>query len=511
MVFIPENIISYSARSFKLKCLMVLILLNVGHFYINGQDNILDRKYSFSYDSLCLVALFDSLAARYDFSFSYDASVVSGDSVVFAKVDSVKLDEWLLEMLDNEDLEIHVMENQIIISAEPARVSRKSIHIQGVVVDSLDQGPMSMVNIGVEGKTIGTATNIEGRFSLFLPLRYAGEKLFFSNLGYLRKQVEMPSEDTTLLVTLRETSVRLPEVLVRHVKPDVIMSEVNRRKSINYADDPLILTAFFRETIQQDEQFVNVSEAVIEIFKPPYSKEFAQERVRFVRGRKGVFSGDMELINFKLQGGPFLFSRVDIVRQGGILPDKDGNSQYEYSFEGMDYEHGRDVFVVGFEPRNDTGELLYEGKIRVDEETFAVVGATFEMTRKTIRKSREYLIRRDSRRFRTRPSFARYRIDYRPWGEKWVLNSVRGEVSMRITDREKRMRTVFHTVSEMLVTDLRPGERKEFRWSESFKSDYILSDEIESYDSDFWKRYNILRPDESIEKIFESGEKEKKN
>ncbi|MFW6268346.1 MAG: carboxypeptidase-like regulatory domain-containing protein, partial [Marinilabiliaceae bacterium] len=274
----------------------------------------------------------------------------------------------------------------------------------------------------------------------------------------------------------------------------------------NYASDPLILTAFFRETIQQDKVFVDVSEAVIEIFKPPYSKQFAQERVRFVKGRKGEAGGDMEMIDFKLQGGPLLFSRVDIVRQGGFLPDEQGRSRYQYTFEGVDYEHGRNVFVIGFEPHNDTGELLYEGEMRIDQESFAVVSAEFEMTRKTIRNSREYLIRRDSRRYRTRPFFARYHIDYRPWNDKWVLNKVRGEVSMRIVDKEKRIRTVFNTVSEMIITDLRPGDRREFRWSDSFRENYILSDQIESYDPEFWSHYNIISPDESIEKVFSQEE-----
>ncbi len=505
MIYVLKNKMLITAQYVLRLCLIVVLMLTVGITDSFAQNNhLLDKKYTFSFDSLRFSSLFDSLESRYGISFSYDASLIPGDSLILADADSVDLDEWLFSVLDNEDLKVHEMENQIIISAEPAKVSSQAIHIEGMVVDSMDHEPMGMVNIGVEGKTIGTATNKNGRFSLFLPAEYAGEKLVFSNLGYLREHIIIPSRDTTLSVELRDTSVRLPEVLVKHVKPDQIMKEVNRRKSSNYASEALILTAFFRETIQQDDQYVDVSEAVIEIAKPPYTREFAQERVRFVKGRKGEFSGDMETINFKLQGGPFLFSRVDIVRQGGFLPDERGNSKYEYTYEGLDYEHGRNVFIVGFEPHNDTGELLYEGEIRIDTETFAVVGATFEMTRKTIRKSREFLIRRDSRRFRTKPRFARYQIDYRPWKDKWVLNRVRGEVSMRIVDREKRIRTEFNTVSEMLVTDLRPGDRKEFRWSESFKADYILSDEIETYDSDFWSHYNIISPDESIEKIFQS-------
>ncbi|MFW5754455.1 MAG: carboxypeptidase-like regulatory domain-containing protein [Marinilabiliaceae bacterium] len=467
---------------------------------------ILEQRYSFSYDSIQLAELFDSLTTRYDISFSYDASLVPGDTVIQAEADSVALDKWLLDLLDNENLVVHEMEDQLVISDEPARMSRDAVRIEGVVVDSADRKPMSMVNIGIEGKTMGTATNQEGRFKVLVPPRYIGETLVFSNVGYLREKMNIPENDTTVSVTLAETSVELPEVLVKHVEPERIMKNVVRNKNRNYASDPLILTAFFRETIQQDEVFVDVSEAVIEIYKPPYSKQFAQERVRFVKGRKGEAGGDMEMIDFKLQGGPLLFSRVDIVRQGGFLPNEQGRSRYQYTFEGVDYEHGRNVFVIGFEPHNDTGELLYEGKMRIDQESFAVVGADFEMTKKTIRNSREYLIRRDSRRYRTRPFFARYRIDYRPWNDKWVLNKVRGEVSMRIVDKEKRIRTVFNTVSEMIITDLRPGDRREFRWGDSFRENYILSDQIESYDPEFWSQYNIISPDESIEKVFSREE-----
>jgi len=496
-----------TVKCFSLKELLVVVLFFSGGFFVLAQDHVLEQKYSFQYDSISVDDFLDSLSVRNDISFSYDASLIKGDSIINVSADSVFLDKWLKRTFRGEDLEVHQMDRQIIISSEPARIPSRSVHIEGMVIDSLTQEPMGMVNIGVAGKTIGTASNRQGRFDFYLPGEYAGEKLVFSSLGYLRDSLIIPPRDTSIVIALAETSVELPEVLVKFVEPDNIMQEVVRQKKNNYAADPLIMTAFFRESIQQDETYVDVSEAVIEIFKPPYYQEYALERVRFVKGRKGEFSGDMEMIDFKLQGGPFLFSRVDIVRQGGFLPDPEGNSVYKYSFKRMDYDHGRSVFVVGFEPHTDTGELLYEGEIFVDEKSFAIVGAIFEMTRKTIRKSREFLIRRDSRRFRTKPAFARYRIDYRPWKNKWVLNSVRGEVNMKVIDRKKNIRTVFNTVSELLVTDLRPGDRKEFRWNDSFKANYILSDQIESYDKDFWSRYNIISPEESVEKIFEkSGE-----
>jgi hypothetical protein len=113
------------------------------------------------------------------------------------------------------------------------------------------------------------------------------------------------------------------------------------------------------------------------------------------------------------------------------------------------------------------------------------------------------LIKRDARRFKTTPYFARYQVDYRPWGNLWVLNRVRGEVSLQIIDKARRKRSDFQTVSEMVVSDFIPCEsRPRLRWEETFKADYVLSDRIGSFDPDFWKNYNIIRPDDALEKVF---------
>ncbi len=485
-----------------MKYLFVFLLSFTLLFRGVAQEEVLNQRFSFNADSIGFGQLIDSLSLRFNISFSYDASLISADSILSVHADSVKLGDWLHSVVSRDEVQLYELERQVVIAREPARMPRQSIHILGRVTDVSDHRPLPMVNIGVEGETIGTATNMEGDFDLFLPSRFAGSNLTFSSLGYLRTVATIPSNDTTLNISLDQTVIQLPEVLVRYVKPSLIMAEVVRRKNENYASEPTILTAFFREIIQQDKRYVDVSEAVIEVYKPSYSLDWEPERVRFVKGRKGGETEDMDVINLKLQGGPFLFSQVDIIRAGGFLPDEKGQSVYEYSFNGVDYEQGRMVYMIGFKPFVDTGDLLYEGEIRVEQNSFAVTGATFQMTRNTIRKSREYLIRRDSRKFRTRPYFAKYNIDYRPVNDIWMLNSVRGEVSMKIVDRERRVRSDFNTISEMLVTDSRPGDRQKFRSSDSFKPNYVLSEKIDSYDPDFWSHYNIIRPNESIREVF---------
>lgn len=489
-----------------MRFLVLTLFIFTSFFSSRAQLEVLDQRFSIHHDSIPFAQLIDSLSASFGVSFSYDASLVRGDSVVFAQADNLKLGDWLRTILANDEVELYELDNQIVMAREPARLPKQSILILGSVADGSDKKPLEMVNIGVEGEAIGTVTNDDGRFELLLPPGFVGKNLSFSRLGYFKNIVAIPPRDTTLAIVLDEMVIPLPEVVVRYVKPSIVMQEVVRRRPFNYAAEPTILTAFFREIIQQDDRYVDVSEAVLEIYKPTYLSGLETERVRFVKGRKGGDTQNMKEINFKLQGGPFLFSQVDIIRQGGFLPDEDGGSLYKYAFNGIDFEQGRMVYVIGFEPIQDTGELLYQGEIRIDQSSYAVVGAHFEMSRNTLRKSREYLIRRDSHRFRTRPNYARYTIDYRPVNDLWMLNSVRGEVNIKIVDRERKVRTVFNTVSEMLVTDLRPGGRKKFKWTDSFKFSNILSEEIDHYDSDFWSHYNIIHPSESIRKVFKIEE-----
>ncbi|WP_462318164.1 carboxypeptidase-like regulatory domain-containing protein, partial [Marinilabilia sp.] len=205
MVHQAVHITSFFKKALFFKILLLLGLYCASPAETYAQSSLLEKKVSFAWDSIPISGFLDSLSTKYQFAFSYDASVVPGDSIIYAVGDSVALGAWLKQMLKSEELDIHQLENQVIISEEPAKIAPDAIQIRGEVIDSLDRSPMSMVNIGVMGKTIGTATNREGQFSLFLPRSYAGGKLVFSSLGYLREQVEIPSRHTTVQVELRET------------------------------------------------------------------------------------------------------------------------------------------------------------------------------------------------------------------------------------------------------------------------------------------------------------------
>lgn len=112
------------------------------------------------------------------------------------------------------------------------------------------------------------------------------------------------------------------------------------------------------------------------------------------------------------------------------------------------------------------------------------------------------LIKSDAKRFKTKPYYARYLVQYRPWNGIWVLSKVKGELSVRIYDRSEKEKSVFETVSELLITDFEQTiGRIRFPASEYFRPAYSLSDQIGEFDPDFWKFYNVISPDEALESV----------
>lgn len=81
--------------------------------------------------------------------------------------------------------------------------------VQGVVLDSSGE-PLIGVSVSIPGTTIGTATDIDGKFSLTLPQNTSSLK--FGYIGF--KSKEMPISTTYMTVYMEEESMMLDEVVV---------------------------------------------------------------------------------------------------------------------------------------------------------------------------------------------------------------------------------------------------------------------------------------------------------
>ena len=85
----------------------------------------------------------------------------------------------------------------------------QNIDVSGIVTDADNGEPMMGVSVAVMGTTRGTATDLDGRYSLSVP---SGSKLTFSFMGYITQTVDVKGR--TLNVELQPDAESLDEILV---------------------------------------------------------------------------------------------------------------------------------------------------------------------------------------------------------------------------------------------------------------------------------------------------------
>lgn len=468
----------------------LIILFLVVFSVLNGQ-----KKKHICYDGIELSRLLDSLSAQYEVFFSYQASAIPADSVVSICGDYNNVNEVLTQLLDSTSFEILQSKDQFVIKTKRETSPAPLVELMGVVVDAETRQPLPSVHVGVVGSMLGTVTNNQGEYLLRLVGNQPAYELRFSTIGYEPKFFQLASVDTILDVALLAANVRLPEVKVMYAQADDVIRKFFTSFSNNYMQNAVVLSGFFRESIFQDQNLIQISEATIDLFKGGYDERESYERVRFVKGRKSRPPQVMSDMVFKLEGGPYHFSRIDVAKYWDFLPHEGQVTPFSYVFNGVDYEYGKMLFRIGFKPLGDDGDLKYEGELFFDSESYALVRIHFELTRKSLVKSRRLLIRKESRGIDARLLGARYVVSYRPLDGKWVLGSVTGLLQVKVKSRSNKVDALFTASSELVVNGIAPADRSRIRFNEGFKPNYQMYERIEAFDPDFWESSNIVLPD----------------
>ncbi len=470
-----------------------------------GKSNVLYEILDVDYPATKIEAILDSLHNLYDYDFSYDPSQIPTDSIVNGVYKQQSLYFILKDILRPYDLLISSIGRQVIIAQHKDKAALNNyITINGTIVSADNSQPIPLVNIAIKGQPLGTTSNTEGEFTFLIPREHIHSKLNLSSIGYQSDSLLIPNTDTTLLVALRPQTIRLKEIKVVYLPADEIVKKLIKNRERNYFTDPLLLTAFFRESIKQDGKYIEVSEAVIEIFKSSYLDTDDTENARFIKGRKKVEDKEVSVARLKLAGGPALFSTIDVAKHLNFISGQD-RQNYSYTYQGKEIVHNRVAYKLGFKPISELDGIYYEGDLYVDVESFALIRAEFGMTKKTLRNSNKYFILKNAKKVKSTPTFAYYSVDYRPYNAKWLLNSVRGELIIKMQDKRNKIKSEYQISSDMLITDAQPGVGQQIRYSEAFKTNYVLADKIVAYEPLFWKDYNVIRPEEELEKVFENA------
>ena len=386
------------------------------------------------------------------------------------------------------------------------------ITVSGVVKDKQNKKRLEYVNISIPGSNSGTITNEEGEFSFKIKDASHVKAVEVSHIGYYNNKVEVNGNNISdLTVWMTPYENMLDEIIIHASDPRLIVEQAIRKIPANYSKKTNMLTGFYRETAQKGKRYINISEAVIDVYKTPYNESADRDRVQIYKGRKLLSQKKSDTLAVKLLGGPNMSIYVDIVKNPDVMLDLECLPYYTFKMEESTNIDNRPQYVISFQPQVIMPYALYYGKLYIDKERLSFTRAEFNLSMDDRNKATQAILKKKPFGLRFRPLEVAYLVTYKERNGVTYLNYVRNGVRFKCDWKRKLFSTNYTIISEMVVTDGREDNVGGITFKMAFKESQSLSDKVENFmDEDFWGAYNIIEPTESLDSAVNKLKKQQK-
>ena len=364
-----------------------------------------------------------------------------------------------------------------------AGAAQAQVVLRGRVLDAETHQPIPNAQVGVADNRIGTSTNEAGRFALSIPPTYAQERLTVALLGYRSyRQALPPLPGPELLIELRISPAVLGEVQVTGSVLGIVREAVARIPR-NYPVRPTQLTGFYRES---DNDSLGrpryLVEGLLTVYEAPYPQRTSTGEVQIRQSRRVDLRSD-KLVRIDWAGGPFIPHLADFVHRRAQFIDPTHFRDYDYRLAPGSSYQDRPVYVVTFAPRSGNRRADFVGRLYIDQDTYAFLGAEWHYTPAGLKHA-------------TNPADSRaLRVAYQPYAGRWHLKTVWWQTKARLP-----IGPPLNYFGEFLTTAIdtaqtaRPGYLERAQYHDVFLHNAV------AYDSAFWRGHTTLLPPETLRK-----------
>ncbi len=466
-----------------------------------GQD-VLKKYIPLPPQELSIEQYLYHIEAMTGFHLAYSSAIVDNKRIALYP-DSLQLKELLDTLFASQSLHYILRDNLLILSPQSDALMKSSlIKIRGTVNNKKTNKPVPFAAIHVPGSSIGTISNYEGLFEINLPADSIVDTLMISCIGY--KQNTILSRDFLMgpvEIELAPTKFQIEELIVRPEKPKELIRAAMNKKGENYGTKPVLLTAFFREASKQNNKYISISEAVIDIYKTSYSTDQA-DLIKLKKGRRGKNTENSELVNLIIEGGLYNNMQLDLMKYGVSFLDPEFFENYDYSILKQITYNNRQTYIIKFEFKDNLAVPGFDGKIFLDAKSLGLVRVEFEISHEGLEHAGSLLVKKVPGCYRIQPKSGRYEVEYRYYQGKWNLNHARSEIVLKV--RKKRGREnkgficQFQSTSEFVITGRTTGQFQKIKYRDASKRSDILYDQITTSDPKFWGNETTIIPEEPL-------------
>ena len=384
--------------------------------------------------------------------------------------------------------------------------AQQVLTVHGSVSDAQNGEPLAHVSIAANG--VATVTNDEGSFVLKVPDGHA-DHIKVSMLGYRTKRVAIPRPvegvvQEPLHVKLVPSSVELQEIIVRADEAESIVRAALAKVPDNYGREAVLYKGFYRETVQKRRQFISISEAVVDLYKTPYTQGILREVVAITRGRRLMNMKASDTLGVKIMGGAVLPIMADVVKNSELLFYEEDMPCYHFELGVPEKVDDRLQYVIHMTPRTPQRYAVFFATLYIDQQTLTFSRAELQLDMRQRLPAVEAMLVSKPSSLHFRPRELSFSIHYRTEQGVTRLSYVRNVMRFNCDWRRRLFSSPFTTISEFVVTDRHPEAVRPQRGCDTFSRSDKLYDRVEYFsDPDFWGPDNIIEPTERLDKAIE--------
>jgi hypothetical protein len=477
-----------------------------------------------------IYAHLNSLSSATGFNFIYDSEIIDNNKKVRTRQGEFTLEEAVKMITENPDAAVSIKGTHALIFIRkekkddiqarntdtkilnnPGEETRKEpdddndyLIIKATVADKITGEPLAFAHVTMTGSNSGTVTNTEGAFRINISDTSLQKEIKISYLGY--KSIVIPitillDRETRLMMEPR--IIPLQEVTVKVSDPVKMIREMLSSRSSNYNTSATRLTTFYREGTEYDNS-LDLTEAVLEIVKPGVFRSSSKEQVRVLKMRKITNAVKQDTLVAKLKSSISSALLLDIASNLPQFLDNETMELYKYSHTNITTLDNRRVHVISFAQKEQVSLPLYKGELYIDAQNSALVEARFCINPRHIRKAKTDLIVKESRNIRITPLSAQYIVSYKPHDGIYHISHVRGDLGFRIKRRRSITSSPLNIWFEMATCVIDTSHTLPIEKEERINPSKVFSETVHSYDTEFWKNFNIILPEEKIIEIIEN-------
>jgi hypothetical protein len=163
----------------------------------------------------------------------------------------------------------------LIVSLSYSLYGQIDLNLHGRIIDLKSGIPVPFASIKLLNKNgnLGVVSNIDGDFQIPFKYKAIVDTIVISCIGYQTKKILLKEllDNNENIVSLRESTVQLSEIVIKAKKKRSIMPERIVKKAIenipnNYLNTPNSYLAYYRDYQLRENDYINLNESIVEIF-----------------------------------------------------------------------------------------------------------------------------------------------------------------------------------------------------------------------------------------------------